>query len=69
MRLQDQECVRLSMSPLADAIRNHAQLWIDAYGQVLLEASTRALKTLKEELEVCSRRNAPDDKLFSVLNH
>ena len=40
------------MEPLAVAIRAHAKQWIDCYGQILHDSSKKALKTLKDELEV-----------------
>ena len=48
---KDQDCVHLHMTPLAEAIRNHAKQWITCYGTVLFESSKKSLKALKEELE------------------
>lgn len=50
--VKDQECIRLYMEPLADAVRNHAKQWIDLFGKLLQDLAKSSLYALKDELEV-----------------
>ncbi|ELU10552.1 hypothetical protein CAPTEDRAFT_221643 [Capitella teleta] len=52
--IKDQECVRLHMQPLADAIKQHAKQWITCYGDVLLDSAKTGLNSLKTELDTKS---------------
>ena len=50
--VKDQDCIRLHMVPLADAIKQHAKQWIKCYGNVLHDSAKTGLYALKSELEV-----------------
>lgn len=44
--IKNQECIRLDMSPLALAIKQHAKQWIECYGSTLRESAKTELLSL-----------------------
>jgi len=49
---KDQDFIRFHMEPLADSIKQHARLWLQAYGKVLQESASQALAAIRDQLQV-----------------